>query len=45
MLFSAVMLQMSLNAQQSLIGTIYDMNSGETLPGAHIVLENTFGYE
>ncbi len=42
MLFSAVVLQMSLNAQQSLTGTIYDMNSGEILPGAHIVLENTY---
>ena len=42
MLFSAAMLQMSVNAQRSLSGTIYDMNSGETLPGAHIVLENTY---
>ncbi len=42
MLFSAVVLQMSLLAQKSLYGTIYDQNSGKTLPGAHIVLEKTY---
>jgi len=42
MLFSAVVLQMSLSAQNSLHGTIYDKNSEETLPGAHLVLENSY---
>ena len=41
-LFSAVVLQMSIIAQHSIQGTIYDKNSGETLPGAHIVLEGTY---
>ena len=42
MLFSAALLQMSVNAQHSIYGTIYDSNSGEILPGAHIVLEGTY---
>ena len=42
LLFLAAALQMGLNAQHSLNGTIYDKNSGETLPGAHIVLEDTY---
>ncbi len=36
------MLQMSASAQSSLSGKIYDMQTGETLPGAHVVLENTY---
>lgn len=35
-------LQQGVNAQQSLYGTIYDKTSGESLPGAHIVLEGTY---
>jgi len=42
LLFSAVFLQLSLAAQFSVSGTIYDKNTGETLPGAHIVLEGTY---
>ncbi len=41
-LFAAVMLQMSLNAQQSLYGTIFNNISGETLPGAHLIVEDTY---
>jgi len=42
MLMLAAILQQGLNAQQSLYGTILDKTTGESLPGAHIVLENTF---
>jgi iron complex outermembrane receptor protein len=39
---SALLLQMSLSAQYSLSGIITDKQTGETLPGAHIILENTY---
>ena len=42
MLMLAAILQQGLNAQQSLYGTVMDKITGESLPGAHIVLENTY---
>lgn len=42
MLAIAAMLQSSLHAQLSIHGTVYNKNSGETLPGAHIVIEDTY---
>jgi len=42
MLFSAAMVQMSVFSQSSIRGTIYDKNTGETLPGAHIILGGTY---
>lgn len=42
MLMLAAILQQGLNAQQSLYGTVIDKITGESLSGAHIVLENTY---
>ena len=41
-LIAALLMQLSLNAQHSIYGTIVDDSNKESLPGAHIVLEGTF---
>ena len=42
MLFSVALIQMSLNAQHSISGIVTDKSNGESLPGAHILVEGTF---